>query len=102
MKLRERMSKSNSKRLALVLSLLLVFFLFVPHVSAYENGYYIDTYDVDITVNEDNTFEITEKLTVHYDEGANKHGIVRAIPLTNYVERADGSTNINRVKISDV
>ncbi len=102
MKLRERMSKSNSKRFALVLSLLLVFFLFVPHVSAYENGYYIDTYDVDITVNEDNTFEITEKLRVHYDEGANKHGIVRAIPLTNYVERADGSTNVNRVDISDV
>ena len=99
------MSRSNSKtfkRTLFLPLLLLILSLFAPKVYAYRNGYYINNYDVDITVNEDNTFDIVEKLTVHYDDDAFKHGIVRAIPLRNDVKREDGSTHQNRVHISNV
>ena len=96
------MSKSSSKKLsALILSLFLCLF-FAVHAKAYNNGYYIKSYDVDIVVNEDNTFDVTEKLTVHFDDDAYKHGIIRAIPLTNTVQREDGSTARNRAKVSNV
>ncbi len=62
--------------------------------------YVIDKYDVDIIVNEDNTFDITENITAHYN--VQKHGIIRNIPLKNNIKRLDGTTSSNKVKISDV
>ena len=71
-----------------------------------ENGYYsnydyvIDSYNVAIKVNENNTYDITEKIEAYFN--VPKHGIYRTIPLKNTVKRLDGTTNKNRAKISNV
>ncbi|MBQ6583316.1 MAG: DUF2207 domain-containing protein, partial [Mogibacterium sp.] len=75
---------------------------FPLRAEAYTNGYYIKSYDVNITVNEDNTFDVVETLQVYFDEGMNKHGIIRTIPLTNHVVREDGTSSTNRVVITGI
>ncbi|SCP96553.1 DUF2207 domain-containing protein [Anaerobium acetethylicum] len=69
--------------------------------SAY--GYYeyvLDSYDVNIFVNEDNTFYITENIEAYFN--IPKHGIYRKIPLKNEVVRLDGTISHNRAKISSI
>ena len=62
--------------------------------------YVINEYDVNVKVNEDNTFNITETIDVNFNEY--KHGIFRKIPLKNTVSRLDGTTSKNRGQIYDV
>ena len=62
--------------------------------------YEIEKYDVQIIVNEDNSFDITETLTVNFNE--ERHGIKRTIPLTNNVSRLDGTSYTNHASISNV
>lgn len=62
--------------------------------------YVIDKYDINVVVNENNTFDITENLTVYFNRS--KHGIYRMIPLKNTVQRIDGSKSSNRAFISNV
>ena len=63
-------------------------------------GYTIDSYDINMKVNENNTFDITE--TIVADFASSKHGIIRKIPLSNTVKRLDGSTSKNRARISNI
>lgn len=51
-------------------------------------------------VKEDNTIIITEMIDAYFN--VSKHGIIRTIPLTNKVERLDGTQSTNRVKITDI
>lgn len=62
--------------------------------------YVIDNYDININVNENNTFDITENITAYFN--IPKHGIFRTIPLKNTVTRLDGTTSKNRSKISNL
>lgn len=62
--------------------------------------YYFESYDVSINVLENNTLEITEKISAYFN--IDKHGIYREIPTTNYVERADGSTGTVYAKVKNV
>ena len=62
--------------------------------------YVIDEYYIEIDVNENNTFDVTEKITTYFN--TRKHGIFRKLPLSNTVKRLDGTTNKNNVKITDV
>ena len=62
--------------------------------------YVIDSYDVNIIVNENNTFDITETITANFL--VPKHGIYRNIPLKNEIRRLDGSTSTNKVKIKNI
>lgn len=62
--------------------------------------YLLDSYDVNIAVNENNTFNITEKIGAFFN--VPKHGIYRKLPLKNKVERLDGTTSNNRAKITDI
>lgn len=64
-------------------------------------GYEITSYDINMIVNEDNTFEITETIEAFFS-GSDKHGIIREIPLTNNVTRLDGTESNNRVKVSNI
>ena len=64
------------------------------------NGYIINDYNIDMKVNENNTFDITEKIGTTFTR--EKHGIFRNIPLYNNVQRVDGTNNRNRVKITDI
>ena len=66
--------------------------------TAYE--YTLDSYDINMVVNEDNTFDITEKIGAYFN--VPKHGIFRKIPLKNEVVRLDGTKSYNRAKISGV
>ena len=71
-------------------------------VFAYENNYDITHMDVDIVVNENNTYDVTETIDVWFDEGAGKHGIVRCIPTSNMIFREDGSTGHTHAQIRNV
>lgn len=62
--------------------------------------YTIEKYDINMIVNEDNTFDITETITTNFN--VQKHGIIRTIPLKNEIVRLNGSTSKNRVKISNI
>lgn len=62
--------------------------------------YTIDKYDINMVVNENNTFDITETITAHYN--VNKHGIKRNIPLRNEIVRLDGTTSKNKAKVTNV
>lgn len=64
-------------------------------------GYKIEAYNIDMKVNEDNTFDITETISVNFTSYG-KHGIFRKIPLKNKVERLDGTTSNNRAKITNI
>lgn len=66
--------------------------------SSYE--YVIDKYDINIIVNENNTFDITETITAYFN--VSKHGIYRTIPLKNNITRLDGTSSKNRVQISNL
>lgn len=63
-------------------------------------NYVIDKYDVNVIVNEDNTFDITETIDAYFN--VQKHGIYRTIPSVNHITRLDGSTSTNYSKIKNV
>lgn len=62
--------------------------------------YVIDKYDINIVVNENNTFNVTEKITAYFN--VPKHGIFRTIPLKNKITRLDGTTSTKRAKITNI
>lgn len=62
--------------------------------------YVIDNYDIDIIVNENNTFDITENITVYFNRP--RHGIIRSIPRKNNVIRLDGTSSKNRAEVSNI
>ncbi len=62
--------------------------------------YLIDSYDINIVVNENNRLDITETLVVYFN--VPKHGIYRTIPLKNTVKRLDGSTSKNRTQVTNI
>ena len=62
--------------------------------------YVIDKYDINITVNENNTFDITETITAYFN--TEKNGIIRTIPLQNTITRLDGTTSTNHAQITNV
>lgn len=62
--------------------------------------YVIDKYDINIIVNENNIFDITETITAYFN--VSKHGIFRTIPLKNTITRLDGTTSTNRTQVTNV
>ena len=62
--------------------------------------YVLDKYDINIKINEDNTFDVVETITAYFNEP--KHGIFRTIPLTNKITRLDGSKSTNRARITNL
>ena len=64
------------------------------------SDYLIENYDIEIIVNENNTYNITEKISIN--SNTEKNLIYKKIPLKNNVIRLDGSTYSNKVKISNI
>jgi len=62
--------------------------------------YVINNYNINMVVNENNTFDITETITVYFNVA--KHGIYRKIPLKNTVTRLDGTKSNNRAQVSNI
>ncbi len=69
-----------------------------PDYSGY--AYLIDRYDIDVTVNENNTLDITESIDAYFN--ILKHGIIRNIPLKNKIVRLDGTTASNRAVVDNL
>lgn len=79
---------------------ILLLLLICPVFVMADDGYIIKNYNIDIVVNRDNTFDITEEIyTDFYEE---KHGIIRTLPIVNEVERLDHSRSSNYAKLSNV
>lgn len=65
-----------------------------------DEPYYITGYNVQMDVAEDNSFTITETIDVYFNES--RHGIYRRIPTENRVERADGSVDYTKAKVTKI
>lgn len=95
--------KINLKRLSLFIVTLFLFAFCLSSNCFADNEYYpyvIEAYDIDMKVNENNTFDIAESIRVNFISP--RHGIKREIPLKNKVTRLDGSTSSNRALISNI
>ena len=66
--------------LALIVILLASYSAFATSASAY--SYSTDLYDVQIKVNEDNTYDVSENIDVNFN--VQKHGLFRYIPTGNF------------------
>ncbi len=85
-------------------TLIILICLLIPNKAlaiSSSGGYTIEAYDINMVVNENNTFDITETISVNFT-GNSKHGIFRKIPLRNNVTRLDGTKSKNRAKISNI
>ncbi len=83
--------------------ILFILFCIIPKVNADNSKFYdyvLSGYDVNIIVNESNSFDITEKIDAYFLTP--KHGIYRKIPLKNEVTRLDGTKSRNIAKVSNV
>lgn len=99
----------NAKKLFLFILTLSVLLCTAPQVFAaeakdvpdYSNmDYYISSYDIQIEVSEDNVLNITENISVFFNEYS--HGIYRYIPVSNKVVREDGTSGKTSAKIKDI
>ena len=91
------------KRIIAVLSVLafLLSFGWFSRITAYaDDTLRASNVRVEITVNENNTFEITEIIDI--DFATPHHGIIRNIPLINTIIREDGSTGRNNAEVLSV
>ncbi len=104
--MKERMSKSSSKILAVFLSLVILLSALAVTAFAddteYVNGYRIKEYLVDIEVDENDVYNITETITADFQPGMDKHGIIRKIPLSMTLSRADGSSAKVKASVTKV
>lgn len=98
--------KIGMKKSSMIIIVFLVGLFLCPNIvnaqdySTNNTEYILNSYDINIIVNENNTLKITEKIGAYFN--VDKHGIFRKIPLKNTVTRLDGTTFKNRVKISDI
>jgi len=79
---------------------ILTFLFFLIPTSVHAYSYEITKYHIDIEVNEDNTLNIEEVITAHFN--TYKHGIYRYIPLSGQVKRLDGTINNYKAKVKYV
>lgn len=86
-----------------ILVIIMCLILLIPNKSLgveSNSEYIIQSYKINMIVNEDNTFDITENIIAYFNVG--KHGIYRKIPLKNSITRTDGTKSNNRAKITDI
>lgn len=90
------------KRIFAALSALIAVLAFASPAYAAEEDkpYYFSQYDVQMQVEENNTYHITEYISANFNEY--RHGIIRNIPYKNTIRRADGSSASVRAKIKNV
>ena len=97
------MTMKRAKAAGRIASLLLIFvfitaFCFWPQPARAASNFYITDYDVQVVINEDDTYEITETISVHFTSPS--HGIYRTIPLGTTLDR-DGQTSAYYAKVRD-
>ena len=89
----------------ILLSSLFIFFIiiFSSKVFGVDNdvGYVIKNYNMDIVVNDNNTFDITETIDVKFTQYG-KRGIIREIPRVNYLKRINEKNSKNIAYLSNL
>lgn len=65
------------------------------------DGFYIDSYEVNLDVDSSNKIHVTENITVDFYE-SDHHGIFRFIPEWLKYKSKDGKTNSRRAEISNI
>ena len=93
------MNKKFIKMLFLIF-ILAITLIFPNESFSASSSYTIDSYNINMKVNENNTFDITETIVADFKYSA--HGITRKIPITNTVRRLDGTTYKNNAKITNI
>jgi uncharacterized membrane protein YgcG len=63
-------------------------------------SYYIQNYDVNMKVNENNSIDVVENIKAYFN--VEKHGIYRYIPIENNIQRSDGSSATVKSKIKNL
>lgn len=81
---------------------LLILFLIPITIFADTYSYNITKYHVKISFNKNNVIDVEEQITANFNEYAYKHGIMRYIPIINYVKREDGTSYTNRARITNL
>ena len=66
----------------------------------YDYDYTLNKYDVNIKVNENNTYDIKETINAYFN--VPRHGIYKIIPYENIVTRLDNTKIKNKAKISNI
>ncbi len=87
----------------LIVILLINLFIYNDSYASDKNTQYIiDKYDIDMKVNENNTYDITEKITVNYAENAKKQIMIK-IPLeTTKTTIFDfNKSNVSNIEVND-
>ena len=93
----------KQKILSVMFVIIMCFIFLIPNQSlgiTEDDGYTIQAYNINMTVNENNTFDITENINVYFN--SSRHGIYRKIPLKNSITRTDGTKSNNIAKITDI
>ena len=70
----------------------------MPHTAFAASNVWIEDSDVQVVVNEDDTYEVTETISVHFTQPS--HGIYRTIPLRTTLDR-DGQRSTYYAKVQD-
>lgn len=78
------------KILCFLITLIVLLSTAVPaNAESFSNEYVISSYNMDLSVSEDNVIHVTEDITADFK--VEKHGIYRYIPTKNVIENADGT-----------
>ena len=85
----------------IIILFVILYFLLTTNCMANSSvGYEIDSYDIKIKVNEDNTFDIEETITANFYEP--RSGITRTLKNLNTVKRDDGRVSFNFAKVKNL
>ena len=88
-----------------LLSILFIFFIIIFSNKTFgvdnDVGYVIKNYNMDIVVNDNNTFDITETIDVKFTQYGKK-GIIREIPRVNYLKRINEKNSKNIAYLSNL
>ena len=77
-----------------------ILFSITLNVKAYEPDYEITNYNINMIVNEDNSYDITETIDVNFN--VLKTGIYRNIPLESIIPRKNGTFYVVKPNISNL
>ena len=80
----------------LVIAVFIFALCLLPQTANAASNFWIDDYDVQVVVNEDDTYDITETIKVHFTWQS--HGIYRTIPLRTSLDR-DGQRSTYFAKV---
>ena len=82
----------------LVIAIFVLALFLMPQTALAASNFWIEDYDVQVVVNEDDTYVVTETISVHFTLPS--HGIYRTIPLRTTLDR-DGQKSTYYAKVGD-